>query len=52
MRLNTGRQSRMSTVVARLATYLHRHMGYLGAYLIVGGSDCTGHHLCQIAANG
>jgi len=52
LRLNTGRQSRMSTVVARLAMYLHRYGGYLGAYLIVGGSDCTGNHLCQIAANG
>lgn len=52
LRLNTGRQSRVSTVVARLVTYLHRHMGYLGAYLIMGGVDPTGNHLCQIAANG
>lgn len=52
LRLNTGRQSQMSTVVARLAMYLHRYQGYIGAYLIVGGSDSSGHHLCQIAANG
>lgn len=52
LRLNTGRQSRMSTVVARLTMYLHKYMGHLGAYLIVGGVDATGAHLCQISANG
>lgn len=52
LRLNTGRESRMTTVVARLTMYLHRYMGYLGAYLIVGGVDASGAHLCQVAANG
>lgn len=52
LRLNTGRQSRVSTVVTRLSNELHRYQGYIGAYLIVGGSDVTGNYICEVSANG
>lgn len=52
MRLNTGRESRVSTVVARITKNLHRYGGHIGAYLIVGGVDATGNYICSISAHG
>ena len=31
---------------------LYKYQGYLGAYLIVGGYDVLGPHLCMISAEG
>lgn len=52
MRLNTGRDSRISTVVARLTTMLHKHMGHIGAALIIGGYDAKGPQLVMISPYG
>lgn len=52
MRLNTGRQSRISTVAARLSSLLHRHMGHIGAALIIGAYDVKGPQLVMIAPHG
>ena len=52
MRLNTGKISRVSTAVSRLADKLFRHMGHIGAALIIGGHDVKGSHLVYLAPNG
>jgi 20S proteasome subunit beta 2 len=52
MRLQTGRESRVSTVVARLSSMLHQHMGHLGAALIIGGYDFQGPQLVNISPHG
>lgn len=41
-RLNTKRESRVSQVESRLTSHLFKHMGHIGAALIVGGVDITG----------
>lgn len=52
MRLNTGRQTRISTAVFRLTNLLHRYQGNIGAALIVGGVDVRGPQICQISPEG
>jgi len=51
-RLNTGRQSRISTAVTRFCTQLHKYQGHIGAYLILGGVDITGPCLVMVSAHG
>lgn len=51
-RLNTGRQIRVCTVVRRLSNMLFQYQGHIGCHLVLGGVDCTGPHLYQIAAHG
>jgi len=52
MRLNTGRQSRVSTIATRLCQELHRYQGYIGTALIIGGVDVKGSHICSISPYG
>eukprot|EP00331_Platyophrya_macrostoma_P023088 CAMPEP_0176445456 /NCGR_PEP_ID=MMETSP0127-20121128/23710_1 /TAXON_ID=938130 /ORGANISM="Platyophrya macrostoma, Strain WH" /LENGTH=279 /DNA_ID=CAMNT_0017831241 /DNA_START=43 /DNA_END=882 /DNA_ORIENTATION=+ len=52
MRLNTGRQSRVSTMATRLCAELHRYQGYIGTALIIGGVDVKGAHICSISPYG
>ena len=51
-RLNSGRQTRVSSFVTATSKMLYRYQGHLGAYLIVGGYDILGPHLCMISAEG
>jgi 20S proteasome subunit beta 2 len=50
--LNTGSEIRVITAVTRMVNHLFRYGGYIGAYLIVGGHDVTGPHLCYVSADG
>ncbi|KAL7670186.1 hypothetical protein ACOME3_005128 [Neoechinorhynchus agilis] len=50
--LETGRQIRLSMVVRRLRQRLYRYMGYIGAYLIIGGVDITGPQVSIVHAHG
>ena len=52
MRLNTGRETRVSTVVARLTSLLHKYQGHIGAALIIGGYDVKGPQLVMISPYG
>ena len=52
LRMNTGRESKVATLVSRASAHLFRYGGQIGAYLIVAGFDSEGPHLCQISANG
>jgi 20S proteasome subunit beta 2 len=49
-RLNSGRQTRVSSFVVSTSKMLYRYQGHLGAYLIVGGYDILGPHLCMVSA--
>eukprot|EP00004_Rigifila_ramosa_P024909 TRINITY_DN731_c0_g1_i1.p1 TRINITY_DN731_c0_g1~~TRINITY_DN731_c0_g1_i1.p1 ORF type:complete len:292 (+),score=68.43 TRINITY_DN731_c0_g1_i1:127-876(+) len=51
-RLATGRESRVITAVTMLKDLLFRYQGHIGAYLVLGGVDCTGPHLWSIHAAG
>lgn len=42
LRLTTGRQTRVNTVVTRVREHLFRYGGFIGAYLIIAGLDPTG----------
>ena len=52
MRLNTGRQTRVSAYVTATSKLLYRYQGNLGAYLIAGGYDALGGHLVMVSAEG
>jgi 20S proteasome subunit beta 2 len=52
MRLNTNRESKISTLVCKATNHLFKYGGYIGAYLIVAGFDEDGPHLVKIMANG
>jgi len=52
LRLATGRQPRVCTVVRRLSQMLFRYQGYVGCALVLGGVDVTGPHLYQIYPHG
>jgi len=52
MRMATGTQPRVCTVVRRLSTMLFKYQGYIGCALVLGGVDCTGPHLYQIYPHG
>ena len=51
-RLNSGRQTRISSYITSTANLLYRYQGQLGAYLIVGGFDILGPHLVMLSAEG
>ena len=50
--LNTGRQVRVQTALRMIKQMLFRYGGHIGAYLVLGGVDCTGPHLFTIHAAG
>lgn len=52
LRLATGTQPRVCTVVRRLSQMLFKYQGYVGCALVLGGVDCTGAHLYQIYPHG
>lgn len=52
LRLATGTQPRVCTVVRRLSKMLFKYQGYVGCALVLGGVDCTGPHLYQIYPHG
>merc|ERR1719456_493292 len=52
LRLATGTQTRVCTVVQRLSTMLFRYQGHVGCALVLGGVDVTGPHLYQIYPHG
>jgi len=52
LRLATGTQPRVCTVVQRLSTMLFRYQGHVGCALVLGGVDITGPHLYQIYPHG
>jgi len=52
LRLATGTQPRVTTVVRRLSTMLYKHQGYIGCALVLGGVDINGPHLYQIYPHG
>lgn len=47
-----GRAARVDAVVSFLKQYLFRYQGHVGAYLIIGGVDCTGPRLVSVSAYG
>merc|ERR1719456_1470464 len=52
LRLATGTEPRVCTVVRRLSTMLFKYQGYVGCALVLGGVDVTGPHLYQIYPHG
>merc|ERR1740127_204048 len=52
LRLATGTQCRVCTVVRRLSSMLFKYQGYIGCALVLGGVDVTGPHLYQIYPHG
>mmetsp|Transcript_11915 Transcript_11915/g.26522 ORF Transcript_11915/g.26522 Transcript_11915/m.26522 type:complete len:280 (+) Transcript_11915:56-895(+) len=52
LRMATGTQPRVCTVVRRLSTMLFKYQGYIGCALVLGGVDVTGPHLYQIHPHG
>merc|ERR1712054_590378 len=52
LRMATGTQPRVCTVVKRLSQMLFKYQGYIGCALVLGGVDCTGPHLYQIYPHG
>jgi len=52
LRLATGTQPRVCTVVRRLSTMLFKYQGYIGCALVLGGVDVAGPHLYQIYPHG
>merc|ERR1712151_535208 len=52
LRMTTGTQPRVCTVVRRLSTMLFKYQGYIGCALVLGGVDVTGPHLYQIYPHG
>lgn len=52
LRLATGTQPRVCTVVRRLSTTLFKYQGYIGCALVLGGVDFSGPHLYQIYPHG
>lgn len=51
-RLNSRRQTRVSSYVTATSKLLYKYEGHLGAHLIVGGFDVLGPHLCMISGAG
>merc|ERR1712050_414342 len=52
LRLATGTQVRVCTVVKRLSSMLFKYQGNVGCALVLGGVDVTGPHLYQIYPHG
>jgi len=52
LRMATGTQPRVCTVVKRLSSMLFKYQGYIGCALVLGGFDVNGPHLYQIYPHG
>jgi len=52
LKMATGTQPRVCTVVRRLSQMLFKYQGYVGCALVLGGVDVTGPHLYQIYPHG
>ncbi|VDM97606.1 unnamed protein product [Thelazia callipaeda] len=52
LELNSGKKARVVTALRRAKQHLFSHMGYIGAYLLIGGVDPSGPHLFECSANG
>uniref|UniRef100_A0A1I7XHY6 proteasome endopeptidase complex n=1 Tax=Heterorhabditis bacteriophora TaxID=37862 RepID=A0A1I7XHY6_HETBA len=52
LELNTGKKARVITALRQAKQHLFNYMGYVGAYLLIGGVDPTGPHLYECSANG
>ena len=52
IRLNTGRECRVVNAATLMTNYLFGYGGHIGAYLIIGGVDCTGAHIVDVSADG
>lgn len=52
MELNTNKKARVISAMRIAKQHLFKHMGYIGAYLLIGGVDATGAHLYEVSANG
>merc|ERR1711972_1195824 len=52
LRMATGTQPRVCTVVRRLSSMLFKYQGYVGCALVLGGGDVSGPHLYQIYPHG
>lgn len=52
LELNSERKAHVITAVRRAKQHLFQYMGYVGAYLLIGGVDPTGPHLYECSANG
>jgi 20S proteasome subunit beta 2 len=50
--LNTGKKARVITAMRHAKQHLFKYMGYIGAYLLIGGVDAVGPHLYDVSANG
>lgn len=50
--LNTGKKARVVTAMKTAKQHLFKYMGYIGAYLLIGGVDPAGSHLYDVSANG
>jgi len=50
--LNTGRKARVIAALRIAKQHLFRYMGYVSAYLVIGGVDYYGPHLYSVAAHG
>ncbi|KAJ1607369.1 PUP1/proteasome subunit beta type 7 with NTN hydrolase fold [Cryptosporidium canis] len=52
LKLQMNRKPRVANAVSMLSNHLYQYQGYVGAHLIVAGSDCTGSYVYQVSANG
>ena len=52
LRMNTGRESKVSMMVNKVSTHTFKYGGNLGAYLIIAGFDEDGPHLVMAQGNG
>merc|ERR1711871_223352 len=51
-RMNTGRESRVSTALAMLKQMLYRYQGHVSAALVLGGVDFKGPHIFTVYPHG
>ena len=52
MRMNSGREVKVSNLICRSSSFLFNYMGQIGAYQIYAGYDSDGPHLVQCDASG
>jgi len=52
LELNTDRKARVISAIRHAKQHLFRYMGYVGAYLLIGGVDPSGPHLYEVSASG
>ncbi|EEA07220.1 proteasome subunit beta type 7-B precursor, putative [Cryptosporidium muris RN66] len=52
LRLQMNRQPRVSNAVSMFSRHLYPYQGYIGAHLIVAGSDITGNYIYQVSNYG